>query len=127
MDALRRIHRLLVPGGVVLDMRPGLDRGLVTARGEPLGRLSDTGFLRDSREVDRAVRAVLREGLFALEDVATFAWVHRFDTAAELLAEAETWTRTPVTGRVRRRVERAVGPFEVCEPAVLSKLRALRG
>jgi hypothetical protein len=124
VDVLRRIHRVLVPGGVVLDMRPGLDHGVVVADGEPLGRLSDREFLRGSRALDRAVRGALRAGLFVREDMTTFVWVHRFDAAEELLAEAESW-RTPITGRVRERVERARGPFEVCQPAVLSRLRAL--
>jgi hypothetical protein len=55
----------------------------------------------------------------------TFAVVHRFNDAVQLLADVGTWTGTRVPSAVRKRLQRAVPPFEVQEGARLRRLRAL--
>ncbi|HEY6875742.1 MAG TPA: hypothetical protein VI384_05220 [Candidatus Dormibacteraeota bacterium] len=70
VDALREIHRVLAPGGILIDARPD---SRVVARAE---RRAGHGFQRfglvatnreeltNDRASDRAIAQVLREGLF---------------------------------------------------------------
>jgi len=64
--ALREVHRVLRPNGVLLDLRPaaqhrraGLGEG---QRWHPIGAMREK--FDDDHAADRAVRQVIREGLF---------------------------------------------------------------
>ncbi len=120
VHALRQIHRVLAPRGVVADLRP--DRrvrqrtpharltpagpaGLTPAgpaglpqvylgsdlwRG-PIGVLQKTAKkLADHRAADRAVQQVLRRGLFVLGAADTFDFRYYFRTLAHLDDHLET-------------------------------------
>jgi len=56
--------------------------------------------------VNLALEETIRTGFFAHERAVIFDVVHRFNEAAELLAEVETWTGTTVPAPLRRRLER---------------------
>ena len=124
VDALRRIHRSLVPAGVLLDMRPGPADSVVITGGEAVGCLDESEFQRESNETDVALLATVREGLFALEDEVYFDVVHRFESAALLVEDVSGWRSTRVPREVAERVERGCPPFEVHERCFLQSLRA---
>lgn len=125
MHALRLLHRTLVPGGLVLDLQPAPADSLVLAGGEPAGRLDEREFRRRLAAAAEGVEQALEEGLFALEDEVWLDVVHRFDTAAELVAEASGWFGVRVPSAILPRVEAGSAPFEIVETCVLRRLRAL--
>jgi hypothetical protein len=125
VNALRRIHRSLVKGGILLDLQPMLDNAPVTNPDGELGRLDEREFRAFADRVNLALEGTIREGLFAHEREACFDVVHRFNGAAELLAEVKTWKGTTVPEALLGSIEKSRSPFEVHEGARLRRLRAL--
>lgn len=124
VHALRQIHRVLAPHGVVADLRPdrrlhqrtrharltlawlprvylgsGLWRG-------PVGVLQKTGKkLADHRAADTAIQQVLRRGLFVLSAADTFEFRYYFRTLAHLDNHLATvWVETSLPLQTRRRL-----------------------
>jgi hypothetical protein len=90
VDALREIHRVLVPGGILIDARPDSRVPAYAERQKPRGS-ERFGLVRTSRAElasdgasDAAISRVVREGLFKPERRGRF-W-HRlpFDSLAAL-------------------------------------------
>ena len=125
VDALRQIHRSLVPGGVLLDMRPGPTDSAVLAGGEAVGFLDESEFWRETEETDAALGAAVREGLFTSENEVYFDVVHSFENGALLLEEVGGWRSTQIPDDVVNGLGPGWPPFEVVEPCVLRRLRAL--
>ena len=125
VDALRRIHRSLVPGGALLDMRPGLADSAVLTGGADVGCLDESAFRSESERVDAALLASVHEGFFTFEDEIHFDVVHSFESAAELLEDVSGWRSTRVPPEVAELVERGGPPFEVRERCSLKRLRPL--
>ena len=125
VDALRQIHRSLVPGGVLLDMRPGPTDAAVHADSELVGFLDEGEFWRETEETDAALLAAVRDGLFASVTEVRFEVVHRFESAALLLEEVGSWHGTRIPGGVARGLGRGAPPFEIVEPCALQRLRRL--
>ena len=125
MNALHRIHRSLVPGGVVFDLQPAFGNAPVVNSSGILGRLDEREFRAFADRVNARLQETISAGLFAQEREVVFTVVHRFNEAAQLLTEVKTWTGTTVPIPLLRRIERSVPPFEVQEGARLRRLRAL--
>jgi hypothetical protein len=119
------MQEALVPGGVLLDMRPGLECSPVLASGEVLGRLDEQGFISDSHATDASLAASVASGLFEPVGETGFVLVHRFDDSGELVEEVGNWRRVEIPARLRERLAAARAPFEVRERCVLCRLRAL--
>jgi hypothetical protein len=126
VNALRRIHRALVDGGVLLDLQPTLANAPVVGAGRTLGRLDEREFRQVADRVNGALEETVAAGLFAHERELVLDVVHRFDGARALLEEVRTWTGTRVPASLVRRLERARPPFDVREGARLRRLRARR-
>ena len=124
-ERLRRIHRSLVQGGVLLDLQPMLENAPVVDREGILGRLNEEEFRAFADRVNSALEQTIRDRLYAHEREMVFDVVHRFSAAAALLAEVETWTGTTVPAPLLRRITQAKPPVEVQEGARLRRLRAL--
>ena len=125
MNALRRIRRSLVKGGVLLDLQPMLDNAPATNSDGELGRLDEREFRAFADRVNLALEGTVSEGLFAYESEASFDVVHRFNGAAELLAEVKTWRGTTVPPSLLRGLEQSRPPLDVHEGAKLRRFRAL--
>jgi hypothetical protein len=125
VNALRRIHRSLARGGVLLDLQPMLANAPVVLAGRVLGRLDEREFRATADQVNLALDDTVRAGLFAHERELDLDVVHRFGDAAELLSEIGSWTGTTVPAVLRRRLERSKPPFEVHEGAKLRRFRVL--
>ncbi len=125
MNALRRIHRSLVRGGVLLDLQPMLVNAPVVNAGGVLGRLDERAFRAVADRVNLALEETIRAGLFAHDRNVDLDVVHRFNGAAELLAEVGTWTGTAVPTALRQRLTQSRPPFDVHEGARLRRLRVL--
>lgn len=121
MNALREIHRVLVPGGQLLDMHPIPPHTRVEVRGESLGDLEDAEFL----EIVAATEAPLWESdLFSLEAELEFDWLERFDSAEALIEDVESWEGCRMPADVAARVRDAEPPIDVWERVVLRRFRA---
>lgn len=125
MNALQRIHRSLVPSGVLFDLQPTLANAPVVNSSGVLGRLDEREFRAFADRVNARLQETISAGLFGQEREVVFTVVHRFNEAAQLLTEVKTWTGTTVPIPLLRRIKRSVPPFEVQEGARLRRLRAL--
>jgi SAM-dependent methyltransferase len=89
VHALEEIRRVLVPGGVLIDIRPLADRWPVeveSARGfEETGRVDD---LREQVNGDAASNAAMRDvearGWFRREQEQLFSFFYSWDTPSEM-------------------------------------------
>ena len=97
VHALREIHRVLAPDGVLIDLRPLDDRWpveVISARAaNPVGRLLDTEFAIASDEAaERAVEQAAAEGRFRREAGEFFSFNYYWDTPNEMQEYiAEEW------------------------------------
>lgn len=125
MDALRRAHRALVPGGILLDMLPVAVWPAVECRSGRLGRLDCREFAGTIHATSKALAQAVREGLFRRERTLCFHVVERFESADRLLEIVGGWSGTRIPPRLPARLRRAQPPFDVRERVVLRRLRAL--
>ncbi len=121
MHALRAIHRVLIPGGILLDIHPIPPSARAEVRGESLGEFDDAEFF----EIVRAAEALLEEGdLFSRETDVEFDWLERYESGEDLLDDVKTWEGCRVPRNVAARVRRVCGPVDVWERVVLRRFRA---
>jgi hypothetical protein len=116
VNALQRIHRSLIPGGVLLDLQPSLANAPVVSASGVLGRLDEREFRAFADRVNVLLQQTISAGLLMQEGEVTFTVVHRFSEATQLLADVETWMGTRVPFAVRKRLQRAEPPSK-CKKA----------
>jgi SAM-dependent methyltransferase len=90
VDALSEIHRVLAPGGILVDARPDSRVPAYAERRKPRG-FQRFGVVRTSRPElandrasDRAIARVVREGLFKSRRRGRFWFLMAFSSLAEL-------------------------------------------
>jgi hypothetical protein len=113
VDALRNVHRMLVPRGVLLESHPLAGGSRVEAEGQMLGALDERELARQLGAMDRSVAVLVDEGRLLPREERRFEVAMRFDTAAELLSEVVTWDGTTISTRLQRLVKRAEAPLAV--------------
>jgi len=89
VHALEGIKRTLVPGGLLIDLRPLLERWPVEIAWEngyrEVGRLTDLPEgLSDDEAANRAMEEAARRGWFALEQGERFSLFYSWDTASDM-------------------------------------------
>jgi hypothetical protein len=107
VDALRNVHRMLVPGGVLLESHPLATGSRVEADGRVLGALDEREFARELVVMNRSLGTVVDEGLFTPRDERTYEVTMRFESAVDLLSEVVTWRGSTISTRLQRAVKRA--------------------
>jgi hypothetical protein len=106
VHALRHVHGLLVPGGVLVDLHP-VTEGEVESGGQVLGTLEEPRWVEEVLpNAERCLQDAVQHGLYLLEDEIEYDLCQHFDSADELI-EAK-----------RDVVEEA--------PALLERIRAAR-
>src|SRR3972149_4332244 len=95
VHALEEIWRTVVPGGLLLDIRPYLPFGPLELVQGPearsLGRLDEAEFDPGDPAADNAVAEVTRRGLFALQQTGSFHSSSYWDSVAELREYLKDW------------------------------------
>lgn len=121
MHALRKIHRALVPGGVLLDIHPVPPAEEVEAEGRALGRLDARGFFADVAEAERLLA---ESGLFRLDDEIETDVVERFDGVEEAIESVAERRRMRMRPELVERVRLARPPIDLRERVVFRRFRA---
>lgn len=100
VDALGEIYRVLVPRGVLIDLRPVSDRWqieVVSARDvRETGRLQDLPVgLDDDDAANRAIKQAAANGWFVRSEETFFPFTYSWDTPSEMEAWlAEEWNES---------------------------------
>jgi hypothetical protein len=84
VNALRRIHAALVPGGLVVDTQPVSARPSVEAFGVELGTLDMDEWRGTIDAVDRLVAETIDDGFFALQAESELVVTDAFDDGPEM-------------------------------------------
>jgi hypothetical protein len=107
VDALTRIHAVLVPGGVLVDTVPVSLRLPVFLGDDRVGELEDDEWLETVAEVDGELENVVEAGLFELSHEERYGIVHEFASGDECLDVVGSWGGTSVPAEVAARLARA--------------------
>jgi hypothetical protein len=110
VNALRTIHRALVPGGLVIDTQPVSALPPVEMSGRELGTVDMREWARMIAAVDERVAETLADGLFELVEERRFVVTDTFDSGAELVAEVREWAGTVIPPDLAERVQACAGP-----------------
>ena len=124
MNALRNIHRALVPEGILLDMHPIPPATRAEVRGESLGEFDDAEF----QELVRTAEArIIETRLFEHDAEIEFDWLERYDDPEQLLVDIkEDWDGCHVPADLEARILAAEPPVDIWERVVLRRFRATR-
>jgi hypothetical protein len=113
VDALSRVHRALVPGGVLVDTQPVGLRSPVRVERELVGDLEEDDWLDTVAAVDACVEEVVDARLFEFGHEERYSIVHGFDSGSEALGVAATWAGTRIPEDVAGRLEVTGGWVEI--------------
>ena len=112
VHALLEAHRVLVPGGILVDLRPAIvhrEVGIARAgRYRRVGRMHE--WFEDDRAASRAVATVVRQGLLQPAGRVRFGCNRYLDSPSELRTWWDEFVRKgklPPHDRLMQRVERA--------------------
>lgn len=121
MHALRHVHRLLVPGGTMVDVHP-LTEGQVEAGGRRIGIIEEPEFTAvDLPNAEARLSEAVADGLYSLEAETEFDFLQHFDDADELFAAQED--PALVKPGLARRIRAAPPPLVIREHVVARRFR----
>ena len=127
MHVLRQIHLALKPRGLLLDVHPLGDDFPVLVGGRGIGFVDTRKFRGILEAMNECVRQVVSEGLFKELRTLRRHVVERYDTALEVLEEADSWDNLRLPAPVRRRLQQTEAtPIEFID-TVRYTLLAKRG
>lgn len=124
MNALRRIHAALVPGGLLIDTQPVSAQPPIQAGTRHLGTLDMREWTRTIATVDAELRRAVDDGLFAIDAERRFVVTDGHESGAGLVAEVRTWAGTHIDDALAGRVAREHGPVQLHQEVRLRVLRA---
>jgi hypothetical protein len=124
VDALRRIHSALAPGGLLVDTQPLSPHPPVSAGGVGLGALDMRDWCETVAAVDRLFDRVT-DSLYAVEAERRFLVTDTFDSGIEFVDSVGGWRGTHVPAALRARTASATPPRTVDQEVRLRLLRAI--
>jgi len=125
VNALRRIHSVLIPDGLVVDTQPISARPRVEGSGVALGTLDMRAWRATIDAVDRLTAETIDDGLFALDAERPFIVTDTCDDDREFVEEVSGWQGTRVSRALARRIAGATPPISVHQEVRLRRLRVL--
>jgi hypothetical protein len=123
VNALRRIHAALVPGGLVIDTQPVSAHPPIESDAGVLGALDMSEWAELIDEIDRRTDEALAEGLFVIEDESRFTVADEYDDGEECLSYVRNWIGTRIDPEVQRRVAAERGRIRLPQEVRLRVLR----
>jgi len=109
VDALRRIHRVLVPGSLVIDTQPVSAHPPVVSDDGSLGTLDMSEWARTIATIDRHIGQAVGEGLFDVEHERRFVVPDEYGSGDEFVTVTRGWAGTRVSDALAERAVRASG------------------
>jgi hypothetical protein len=94
VHALRNIHRVLVPDGVLVDTQPVGRRPRVGVNGDDVGTLDMREWVKTIRAVDESVAETIAAGLFEQTHERMLVIRDTFDNGPDCLEIIATWRGT---------------------------------
>ena len=110
VHALEKIHRLLKPGGILIDIHPPPEPSSIDVRVDDrthaAGWLHETDDYGDYEAADEALAAIVARGLFVIERRGIFSFLTYADTLAELRTYlTEEWEDARIDDVTAARIE----------------------
>jgi hypothetical protein len=124
VDALRKIHDALVPGGLVIDTQPVSADPPVESEAEPLGTLDMRDWAQTIATVDRRIEQTIRDGFFELDEESRFIVTDEYDNGAEFVAVTREWAGTHLDDAFAQRIGDERRPVRLHQEVRLRVLRA---
>jgi hypothetical protein len=123
VNALRAIHAVLVPGGVVVDTQPVSSRPVVEGAAGELGTLDMREWSELIRDIDGRVGEAAAAGLFAITHESEVTVTDDYDDGAEFVSTVSQWLGTRIPAALQRRAERERGAVQVHQRVRMRLLR----
>jgi hypothetical protein len=124
VNALREVHRVLVPGGLLVDTQPVSPRPAVLADGTLLGTLDMREWRAVVDAVEEQVQRAFEDGLFTIDTERSLVVSETFDNGPECVETVAGWRGTTISARLARRAAAAPPPLRVDQDVRLRVLRA---
>jgi len=132
VHALEKVHELLKPEGILLDIHPTDEPATLVVRLReqrlPAGWVSESDDYVEYEWADEAVTRVVNDGLFVLERRGTFEFVWHADSMVDLRAYlAEDWKDAIIDDVTAMRIEELLKlPVQDKEILLTEKIRIAR-
>jgi hypothetical protein len=124
VNALHKLHRSLVPGGLVIDTQPVSAHPPLESGAGLLGTLDMSEWARTVAEIDGLVQQTLGGGLFDLERESRYVVTDEYGDGAECVATTREWRGTSVSDALAARVGSEQGRVRLHQDVRLRLLRA---
>jgi hypothetical protein len=124
VHALKNIHSVLRPSGIVVDTQPVSPHPPVSSHGTMLGTLDMREWLETIDAVDELTRQTIATGLYEVEQERLFTVKDSFDGGLECLDTVRDWAGTRVGPRLAERLRETTGQVTLTQDVRLRVLRA---
>jgi hypothetical protein len=124
VNALRKIHRTLVPGSLVIDTQPVSAHPPVESENGTLGTLDMSEWAHTIATIDGLVEQTIEQGLFDLKHESRFVVTDEYDDVAEFIAVTRDWAGTHVGDAFAALAEGEGGRVRLHQDVRLRVLRA---
>jgi hypothetical protein len=126
VNALRRIHAVLVPSGLLIDTQPVSPHPPIRQDNAPLGTLDMREWSATIAAVDRETARTVEKGLYRLERERTLTVTDTYDDGPELLGEVGEWAGTRIPTAVAHTLSAVSAPVSLDQQIRLRIYRTRR-
>jgi hypothetical protein len=124
VNALRKLHRALVPGGLVIDTQPLSAHPPIESVSGRLGTLDMSEWARTIATIDGRVAQAIDLGLFDLERESRYVVTDEYEDGAGFVTVTREWAGTHVSNALAARVSPEQGRVRLHQDVRMRLLRA---